>query len=590
MTLLTAILISFIAVRGFRYTVTEEILSAVNTESFIWLLLLLFFIWVIDRSLREKDKALILYSALFGIIIALCYILGISMEKVKRISWMWINFGYLANALNIFFSHALLYYCFAWLAFGFLRKHGSRSTVQDFSLKRVFLVWAVLILLYLPWYLYCYPGNITQDSADQLDDAITVDAIRDHHSAFLTLMMRIVIIPIRALTGSLQRGTGAVSLLQMLIVTFVFALTCEWMWHYLNSRFLRALAFLCYAAYPIHLFYSVTLWKDILFSVGFLAFVLCIDAAASDEKGFFGSRRKMILLMILLVLLPLMRHNGISIVVIMALCLLLRFPAHRKQLLLIFSGFVLLFGFWKLIALPALNVTRITSSHVFSVLEQQMARALYVHHEELSEEEMAEFNTYFDIGDLWSRYKPDISDPVKKHFREDLFEEDPKGFFALWLKLGRRYPVDYIEAFLANNYSYWFPETHFSIIAFGVEEKGLIEDIHHAPVIAFPEKICSPVLSFFKEEQFLKTPLLPLLFSRGACFWLWVFCGYYCLYTNRRKFILFIPGLSLWLGILISPMYNEYRYVYGLFTALPLLLAAALSGSDKTNKEIIDGK
>ena len=581
MELIFSLILSFFAVRGFRYTVTEEGLTPVNTESFLWLPLLLFFVWVIRRSLREKDRARILCSALFGVITALCFILGISMEKAKHLSWMWSNFSCLANTLNLFFSHGLLYYCFAFLSFGFLKKHGAGNVTRDFSLKRVFLIWAVLILLFLPWYLFCFPGSITQDSADQLDDAITVDAIRDHHSAFLTLMMRIVIIPVRALTGSLQLGTGAVSLLQMLIVTFVFALACEWLQQYLHNKVLRALAFLCYAAYPVHYFYAVTLWKDILFSAGFLAFVLSIDAAASDEDSFFGSRRKMVLLTLLLVLLPLMRHNGISIVVIMALCLLLRFPAHRKHLFLILGGFVLLFGFWKLVALPALNVTKITSSHALSILEQQMARALNVHHEELTDEEMAEFTTYFDIGDLWSRYKPTISDPVKKHFREDLFAEDPGGFFKLWLKLGRRYPVDYLEAFLANNYGYWFPETHSGIIAYGIEDKGLIEDIHSAPLLELPGKLCSRVLTFFEEEQYLKTPLLPLLFSRGACFWLWVFCGCYCLYNNRKKFILFMPGFSLWLGILISPVYNEYRYVYGLFCALPLLLASTLSRSDE---------
>lgn len=581
MELILSLILSFFAVRGFRYTITEEGLSPVNTESFLWLPLLLFFIWVVQRILQGKDRKLILCSALFGVIIAICYILGISMEKAKRLSWMWSNFGCLANTLNLFFSHALLYSCFAHLTFGFLKKHGGRSASHDFSFKRVFLIWVVMVLLYLPWYLFCFPGSITQDSADQIDDAITVDAIRDHHSAFLTLMMRIVIIPVRALTGSLQLGTGAVSLLQMLIVTFIFALAYVWLERHLPTKVLRALAFLCYAAYPVHYFYAVTLWKDILFSAGFLAFVLCIDAAASDENGFFGSRRKMALLTLLLVLLPLMRHNGISIVVIMALCLLLRFPAHRKQLLLIFGGFALLFGFWKLIALPALKVTEITSSHVLSVLEQQMARAMNTHHEELTEEEISEFTTYFDIGDLWSRYKPTISDPVKKHFQEDLFAEDPGGFFKLWLKLGRRYPVDYLEAFLANNYGYWFPETHSGIIAYGVEDKGLIEDIHSAPLFELPGKLCSRVLTFFEEEQYLKTPLLPLLFSRGACFWLWVFCGCYCLYNNRRKFILFMPGFSLWLGILISPVYNEFRYVYGLFCALPLLLASSLTGSDE---------
>ena len=582
MSLFFSIILSLIAVFGFRYNVTEEGLTLRNTESFIWLILLIFFVWVIDRSLREKDKALICCSALFGIITSACYMLGISMEKLKCISWMWRNAGAPANVLNLFFSHALLYYSFAFPIFSFLRTHNGSDknpAGKNFSFKKVLMFWGILVLLYLPWYLFCFPGNITQDSADQIDDAITVNAIRDHHSAFLTLMMRIVIIPVRALTGSLQMGTGTVSLFQMLIVTFIFAAAYEWMRHYLHSRTLRALIFLCYAAYPVHYFYAVTLWKDILFSSGFLAFMVCLDNAAADENSFFSRRRKMILLTILLVLLPLMRHNGISIVVIMASCFLLRFHSHRKQIFMILGGFVLLFGLWKLILLPALNVTKITSSHIFSVMEQQMARAMNVHHEELSEEEMAEFTTYFDIGDLWTRYNPTLSDSVKKHFLEDLFEKDPGGFFAGWLKLGRRYPIDYAEAFLANNYGYWFPETHSGFIAYGIEDKGKIEDIHSAPILQ--NALLTGVYRFLSEEQYLKTPLLPLLFSRGAIFWLWVFCGCYCIYNNRKKFILFLPGLSLWLGILISPVYNEYRYVYGLFAALPLLLASSLTGSDK---------
>ena len=581
MELFLTLLLSFFAARGFRYHITNEGLVMRNTESFLWLILMLFFAWVIRQSFRSKDKRLIGFSALFGIIIASFYILGISMEKMQQISWIWSSPGSLAAVLNLFYSQAALYFCFAFLSFDFLAKRGRAEHPQAqnvFSLKRVFLFWIILILLYLPWYLYCFPGNITQDSADQLDDAITVEAIRDHHSAFLTLMMRIVIIPIRALTGSLQSGVGAVSLLQVLIVTFVFAFTYEWLRQYLRSRILRIICFLWFACYPVHYFYAVTLWKDILFSIGFLAFLVCIDAAAADEAGFFSCRRNPVILTLLMVLLPLMRHNGISIVAVMAFCLLLRFPAHRRQTLRILAGFVLLFGIWKLAVLPALNVTEITSSHVFSVLEQQMARAMNVHHEELSAEEMSEFCTYFDIEDLWDRYNPILSDSVKKHFRNDLFEKDPMGFFSGWLKLGRRYPADYIEAFLANNYGYWFPETHYGFISYGVNEMGEIEDVHSAPILR--SGALTAVYNYLDQDQYLKTPLVPLIFSRGACFWLWVFCGCYCLYNNRRKFILFIPGLSLWLGILISPVYNEYRYVYGLFAALPLLLASTLNGSD----------
>lgn len=575
MELILSLIFSFFAVRGFRYTLTGDGLTMANMESFLWLLLMLFFVWVMKLSCKEKDRRLIAYSALFGVIIASFYLLGISMEKMKRISWIWTNTGYLANALNLYFSHAFLYYSFAFLAFRFLRDHGTAAENHgSFSFKRVFLLWGILILIYLPCYLSAYPGNITQDTADQIDDAITTDAVRDHHSAFLTLLMRLVILPVRAATGSLQAGVGTVTLLQMLIVTFVFAFAIEWICRHLRNRILQLLVFAWFGAYPVHWFYSVTLWKDILFSVCFLAFMLCVDAAAQDEDDFFNSRGKMAALLVSMLLLPLMRHNGISIVIIMAVCLLIRFRRYSIRILKLLACFAMLFGLWKLVLLPAFHVTNITSSHTLSILEQQMARAMNVHHEELSDEEMAEFTRYFDIGDLWSRYNPILSDSVKKHFRDDLFDADPLGFFAGWLKLGRRYPVDYIEAFLANNYGYWFPETRYGIIAYGVTEMGEIEDIHAAPVKRF--QYIDFIHKYIEGEQYAKMPLIPLLFSRGACFWIWVFCGCYCLYNNRRKFILFMPGFSLWLGILISPVYNEYRYVYGLFCALPLLAAGTL--------------
>ena len=98
--------------------------------------------------------------------------------------------------------------------------------------------------------------------------------------------------------------------------------------------------------------------------------------------------------------------------------------------------------------------------------------------------------------------------------------------------------------------------------------------MHAAPL--FSSGVLTKVFDYISGDQFLKIPLLPLLFSRGACFWIWIFCGCFCLFDNRKKFILFLCGLSLWTGILISPVYNEYRYVYGLFIGLPLMMVSAL--------------
>ena len=575
MILILSLFIAFFAVRGFRYQVTTDGFVIGNTDLFIWLPLFVYFAYVLSRVFRDRDRRRMLTSGFFGAVIGVFYVLGLSLEKLGSIAWMRQNFGYLANVLNLCFSYALLYASFAWLAFGWLKNQAEKNAGREkpaFSFKRVLVFWLILVLIYLPFFLFMYPGVVTQDTADQIDDAITVEGIRDHHSAFLTLMMRLVILPVRGLTGSLLTGVAACSFLQMLIMTFVFAVSYEWLRRSLVHPLLRTGLFLWFALYPINNIYSVTLWKDILFSVGFLAFMLCVDAAAENEAAFFGSRKKMILTAVLLTLLPLMRHNGISIVILTLVCMLIRFKGFRKQVLLVGGGFALLFGIWKLALLPALNVTTIDSSHVYSVLEQQMARALREHHEELSEAELLKYTAYFDIPDIWTRYNPLLSDSVKKHFLTDRFQEDPASFFKSWAELGRRYPDDYVDAFLANNYGYWFPETWSWVIDYGVHEKGEIEDVRTAPILTSGPPAW--IYNFIESEQFQKTPLLPLLMSRGACFWMWIFSACYCLYNNRKKFILFIPGLALWLGILISPVYNEYRYVYGLFLGLPVIMTA----------------
>ena len=71
MTLFFSILISFISIRGFRFKVTENGLELRNTQSFIWLLLLLAFTYVIYKSLQDKDKRLKIFAVLFGLIVSI---------------------------------------------------------------------------------------------------------------------------------------------------------------------------------------------------------------------------------------------------------------------------------------------------------------------------------------------------------------------------------------------------------------------------------------------------------------------------------------------------------------------------------------
>ena len=274
----------------------------------------------------EKEKRLLCCSALFSFIVSTFTVIGVSIARMRRISWIWESRNYLINFLNLYYAQFILYFCISYLAFRWLKKNSinqNNSANPVFSFRRVLLWWGILTLFFLPWYLHLYPGVLTQDSGDQIYDAITTNTLSDHHSAFLTLVMRGILLPIRQASGSLQLSVGICVLLQMLIVTFVFACSYEWIRLYLQNRVLRAAAFLYYALHPIYPIYSITLWKDILFSACFLALILCLDSLNRDEAAFFSSKKKKTALFLTMLLLPLMRHNGIAITLVTGVYLFL---------------------------------------------------------------------------------------------------------------------------------------------------------------------------------------------------------------------------------------------------------------------------
>ncbi len=580
--LLFSILIGFITIRGFRFELTNEGLALGNTQSFAWLPVFLFFVWVIYRSIRDSDRKLKIFSGAFGIIIGTFYTIGLSFEKMGTLSWTIENRRYLINYINHYFSYSVLYYCFAYLTYQFIRKK-STASVNDrvivFSLKRVFLYWVILILAYVPWYLYCYPGVVTNDSKDQLRMALFLMPQSDHHPYFLTLLIRGILFVVNQITESVQIGVGVCSLLQMLFLTFVFSLTFERIRFYVSNRVILGIIFIWFAFYPVNSMYSVTLWKDILFSACLLSLLICLDFITEKDDIFFSSNKKCFFLFLILLMLPLSRHNGIAITFVMAIVLLVRYSRYRRRLLMICCCSLMFYAIFQYLLLPVMNVKKVDSGLLLSVPCQQIARTLYYHNEEIPAENLEIIEKYFSDNQFWKMYRAKNADRVKDGFKNELFVMNPIKFIKQWFLLGVRYPVDYLEAFLNNNYGYWFPETNYWIIDYGVAKAAEEFGVYSAPIIKLG--IIDKIYNFQIDRQYNKIPVLSLLFKPGACWWVWVFCGIYCLYRNKNKIILLVPGFVLWMTLLLSPIYCEFRYTYGLFIGMPLIVVSALLSKER---------
>ena len=76
-----------------------------------------------------------------------------------------------------------------------------------------------------------------------------------------------------------------------------------------------------------------------------------------------------------------------------------------------------------------------------------------------------------------------------------------------------------------------------------------------------------------------------MFFSIGFAFWIVLFLLCYCIYKKNYKYILiFVPILALWLTNLASPVCGEFRYMYSLFTCLPIYFSVIYINKEDTNE------
>ena len=456
MSWIVSVLMSALTVFGWRVEISAE--GLVPTGKPVWALAIAFVCFAVGLrfAFKDTDKRRVKYAAVYALILALFWVVGSCFEKMESLRPALIGKRNVLKYLNLVFSYWTLYFCIAWALFNLISRSAAKdsSPMKPFSWKRVLIIWLAFSVYYFGWYLYCYPGNMTNDTGNQLRNAIDHTILTDFNPAFVTLLIRLVFDITYPFTGSYQISAGIVTLLQMLILTFVFAFGADRAARYAKHTVSKILIYLYFGAYPIHNLYAVTLWKDIPFSVCVLAFILCFDSALRDEEGFFKKKSNCFLMFLSMALLPLLRHNGIAVSVGMAVVMLICFKRCRKSAGIIAGAALALFAVWKLAICPRIVTSWTPSGEALCVPLQQVARIFSEHRSELDDETVAAWQEYFDEPEFWTVYWGIFTDPVKSLFRSDRFDEDPGRFFRLWFDLIKRYPLTALEAFLHNNYGY----------------------------------------------------------------------------------------------------------------------------------------
>lgn len=446
--------------------------------------------------------------------------------------------------------------------------------------KRFLAVFLSTFLLWLFFLLVAYPGIYAYDSVYQLHAFL--HGLHAKHPIPHTLLLSSVLMLGKNVLGGYEAGMLLYSLLQMLILDY--ALTRVYIWA--SSRASARLRLLLLAAHFLYLpsiLLSFSATKDVLFSAFFALLMLDILQIVEAPGEFLASRRRIVAFAAVMLLACAFRNNAIYAVAPFMLILAAALRKHWKAILLPFLCVALLH--WAITAplYKALNIAPPPAAEALSVPIQQLSRVASLHAHELTPDELEtveEFIPNYKAYDITSR----ISDRVKNSLNHAAWDERKREFIVLWLRVGFRCPMAYLDSFLNTTMGYWYidmispdQEAYHPYL-----EYRNFSDSDNSGWILIERTSLFPALDariqrFVEEGGFQAIPGYAVALS--SAFALWAILLLAAAYIYRRSFRYLLPCFFAFLYLLtlfLGPV-ALFRYVYPLVISLPILAGGLLS-------------
>ena len=445
---------------------------------------------------------------------------------------------------------------------------------QCLSRKKIYFLSLLFILMcWLPYFLVLYPGVLTPDSVSQFSSVVDgFHIVSDHHPVVHTLFIGVLYNIGNFIFNNPISATGFVSFVQMFIMANIFS----YFVYFLNSKRIsfKILAIvICYFALsPLHAYYSITMWKDILFGGFILLFVIQLIKMDSEKINFI-SVVKFIMLSLLVLFF---RNNAIYMYIF-----LMPFTCYhyRKFLVKIVSSMLFCIFVFYIVKGPIfglLNISKSSSSEYLAIPMQQIGRMAYKS-VEFSEYEKEMIDNIIDVSILSDVYNPINCDNIKfsPYYNISSFDQNKFQYFNLWVNLVLKHPSIAVESYLNSTLGYWYVGVEYWATSSVVSDNNF--GVYRA------SKLNGLLSNYVNGITSRNIPILSLQWSIGLCFIL-IFMASFILVLKKQFFKLyyFVPILGIWITMMLaSPVYAEFRYVYGAFTCLPLFLILPFMKKEK---------
>ncbi|MCM1251759.1 MAG: DUF6020 family protein [Clostridium sp.] len=533
-------------------------------------------------------------------VIYTCFIIFGNLEKASELSALY-NIGRILCCLLV--SYVVLF-CLCFLLSNrnvIIAKIPLLSKLKEQERREekwyVFLIFFLICLVcYLPYFLMYFPTWLSNDSVWQIEQILGLSPASNHHPYFHTLIIKFFFMIGYRLFGTYTAAIAFYTFWQVVMISLVYAFIL-YQFYKKGTRLLwLAAAFLFYAALPVNGMMTIYMGKDELFSALFLLFTWMIIETAghgeankieqieqADEIG-RSDRAGCLSYLIIGFFICVLRSNGVFIFLGTASALLLtdvfkkRFAGKNPQRMSVVKRYVciaLALVCYFIYHGPVLNALQVEQPDTIEGLTMPTQHILcaYLKGGTLTGEEIEMIDRVVPVDKVGEYYNPYLFDIVKAFIREEgnqqAIAENKGKYFGLWLRVGLRNPLQYVVAEVRQTMGYWaykikdyqylYGEYFMVDNPFGVETERKF--FTYDDSLAMNQHLR-------KFEDFTNK-----VWSMGLNTWLMVFALAYAVY-HKKNVLPYVPCIMLLATLLLAtPVYNEFRYAYGLFLSLPLLLS-----------------
>lgn len=546
--------------------------------------------------------------SLIAIIIGLCYrkmlslnvmcreniivgfysvLLSLAIIAGHEVHYSEMRSGISENFINLDISWMLTGFSLAILIFPVLvniveliKKHRINELDHNvINVKPLFTAsWIIIFISWVPYLLTFYPAGVVGDGAETLEYSLQDGIPSNNHWVVLyILLLRLFIHIGRLISQDINVALFLYAIMESVVYSAVCAVTVATI-RKKGAPKLIAYVFLCiYALSGFFASYSMTLWKDGIFSAAVVLLVLLLWDYPKDKVV---SISYCIRFAAISLFICFWRNNGtyVLILCIIGIVILLRKKAKR----LVATGTIVV-CIALIIQGPIYNMLGIGKDSLiesFSVPLQQIA-AVVSEGGALSDEQ-AEIIYSVMPRETWiENYCPTLSDDIKNSADVVYLQNHLGDFLKIWAQLLIPHFSTYIKAYLMQMLGFWQP----GVFQGNYWDYWLgIQDLHNRGYQV--TDLFQSITGISIEELLLDRMLF---IPSGTMVWLLLFSGVVvaCQDSYRRKrMLVMFPLIASWGIIMIaSPIAYAYRYIVMIPMAFPVIFL--LPFIDEPKKQVI---